>query len=488
MNQGKLEQDPAAELMREIVAKGLSGALRLSHARAKAVIYFVDGGLVFAASNLRAHRLAEILRRNNLLSEAQLADIPAQATDEELSDLLVKNERLTPAALSGIQTNQVSEILRATLLWTAGEWQFDSRVRIGGDTRVTVHVNRVLLECARHLPADHVASRFTEAQEELKQVSSGDTNLLPPEAFVLSRVSPTITLNELLTISGLAKTETLRAIYGLSLAGLVQRTAWPSTGINGTAARPTAKPGTQPAAESPVSSGNDEQGGVQALFARLETAKTYYEVLDISPRASAEEVKDAYHAHARSYHPDRFHQSDVGLRGRVDSAFAQIARAYETLNDPQLRAEYDAQQAPKPALGNSSSLPVRSMAERPPQNATNTRAENSFRQGLAAMKENKPDQALRFFAEAASIAPRQGCYRAEYGRALISQAETRRIAEIELKAAISLEPNNASYRVILAELYQALGLHRRAEGEIQRALSTDPKNEAARQFLAHLKK
>ena len=104
------------------------------------------------------------------------------------------------------------------------------------------------------------------------------------------------------------------------------------------------------------------------------------------------------------------------------------------------------------------------------------------------MKENNPKQALRFFAEAASIDPRQGRYRAEYGRALISQAETRRIAEIELKAAISLEPDNASYRVMLAELYKTVGLHRRAEGEIQRALRSDPKNEAARQFLANLKK
>lgn len=488
MNEGKLEPNPAAELIREIVAKGLSGALRLSHDRAKAVIYFENGGLVFAASNLRAHRLIEILRRNHTFSDAQLAKIPAQATDEELSDLLVKSERLTPAVLSGIKTNQVSEILRAALLWTAGEWQFDPRVRIGGDTRVTIHVNRVLLECARHLPADYVAARFTETQEELNLVSSGDANLLPPEAFVLSRVSPTIRLKELLTISGLPETETLRAVYGLSLAGVVRRAAWPSTGINGTAANPTVKQGKQTAAESPVSAGNDEQAGLQALFARLEKAKNYYDVLDVSHRASAEEVKDAYHALARSYHPDRFHQRDAELRSRVDSAFARIARAYETLNDPHLRAEYDAQQAPKPALGNSTSLPATPTADRPPPNKEDTRAENSFRQGLAAMKENNPKQALRLFAEAASVDPRQARYRAEYGRALISQPEMRRTAEIELKAAISLEPNNASYRVILAELYKALGLHRRADGEIQRALRSDPKNEAARQFLANLKK
>jgi hypothetical protein len=70
---------------------------------------------------------------------------------------------------------------------------------------------------------------------------------------------------------------------------------------------------------------------------------------------------------------------------------------------------------------------------------------------------------------------------------LINDPQTRRLAELELKAAIALEPANVSYRVALAELYNALGLRRRAEGELQRALMTDPKSDAARKLLASLK-
>ncbi len=62
-----------------------------------------------------------------------------------------------------------------------------------------------------------------------------------------------------------------------------------------------------------------------------------------------------------------------------------------------------------------------------------------------------------------------------------------RVAESELQAAISLEPNNASHRVMLAEFYQAMGLRRRAQGEVERALATDPKNEAARALLTSLR-
>ena len=85
------------------------------------------------------------------------------------------------------------------------------------------------------------------------------------------------------------------------------------------------------------------------------------------------------------------------------------------------------------------------------------------------------------------LSPREARYRAHYGQALIRQSKTRRIAETELQAALALEPDNASYRVMLAELYGLLGLQRRAEGELQRALSVDPKHEAARSLLSSLK-
>jgi predicted Zn-dependent protease len=115
------------------------------------------------------------------------------------------------------------------------------------------------------------------------------------------------------------------------------------------------------------------------------------------------------------------------------------------------------------------------------------RAETSFQHGLDALKRSRPDEAIRFLAEAATLSPREARYRAQYGQALIRRPGTRRIAETELQAALSLEPENTSYRVMLAELYKQLGLLKRAEGELERALVADPKNEAARVLLRSLK-
>jgi Tfp pilus assembly protein PilF len=69
---------------------------------------------------------------------------------------------------------------------------------------------------------------------------------------------------------------------------------------------------------------------------------------------------------------------------------------------------------------------------------------------------------------------------------LAAGKDTRRRAEAEIQAAIKLDPDNSSYRVMLAELFFNLGFFKRAEGELERAVSLDPNNEAARKLMAKL--
>ena len=62
----------------------------------------------------------------------------------------------------------------------------------------------------------------------------------------------------------------------------------------------------------------------------------YYELLGIPRTATPEELKKAYRGLARDLHPDR-NPGDAEAEAR----FKEIAVAYETLSDPQRRAQYD---------------------------------------------------------------------------------------------------------------------------------------------------
>jgi curved DNA-binding protein CbpA len=493
---GKLSQNPAAELIREIAESQLTGALRLQRQRAKAVALFEAGQLLFASSNLRAHRLREILKRRGF-TDAQLGDSSASTSDNELAAALLKSGAVTPETLAAIRSGQVCDVLRAALLWTEGSWVFDPRARLANEARVRLDVNQILLECARHLPTDFVTARFPAVPGTYSPVANtqGCPALLPTEAFVLSRASGGVSLNELTALSGLSEAEALRTIYALSLAGQLQRSDWPSA-LSAEAARVAKTPGQRaedrvPGPEPPTTPGpaGAEPEDVDALFARLAAAKDYYEVLNVGRSATGDEVKSAYHALARLFHPDRFHQREAALRRNIESAFARIAQAYETLSNQSLRDGYDKKQPPKVrAPRRESAAPVRPSnggGARPAAEAN--RAETSFKRGMEAMQSNRHEEAIRLLAEAAMLSPREARYRAHYGHALIKQTKTRRLAEGELQAALSIDPDNTSYRVMLAELYQELGLRRRAQGELERALLADPKNQTARQLLLSLK-
>jgi curved DNA-binding protein CbpA len=488
--QGKTSAHPLAELIREISTAGLSGALRLSLQRVKVAIYFETGRLVLATSNLRAHRLREVAQRNGLTA-AHLVEFPATLADRDLAAALVQRKLLRPETLSAMRANQVSEVLRLALLWTEGDWEFDPRVRLADDVAVEIDIARLLRECARHLPASFVASRLTRTNSTYSRADGPTENLLPSEGVILSRVSNRLTLSELAILGNCDEEESNRAVYALALSGLLQPSDWPSAlalEITPVAAKPQTAARVETAAVLPNEV--DQRAEVEAFLARRQGAKDHYEVLDIARLATNDEIKDAYHALARSFHPDRFHQSDPQLRSQVESAFARVAQAYEVLSDRARRAEYDSRRTNRPQAQSrqTTAAPATNGTKSPGKEAAGNRAATSFQHGLDSLKLNRIDEAIRFLAEAAMLSPLEARYRAHYGHALIRQANMRRVAETELQAALSIEPGNAAYRVMLAELYKALGLQRRAEGELARALAVDPNNRAGRSLLASLKR
>ncbi len=70
----------------------------------------------------------------------------------------------------------------------------------------------------------------------------------------------------------------------------------------------------------------------------MPTREDLYEVLGVSRGASDDDIKKAYRALARRYHPDVARGGD---KSGAETKFKQINQAYEVLSDPAKRSQYD---------------------------------------------------------------------------------------------------------------------------------------------------
>lgn len=497
---GQLSEQPLVELIREMLAKSLGGRLRLEHDKIQVVVYFDSGNFLYAASNLRTLRLREYLEKSNLVSQQTLAQFNDRVSDMDIVKVLCAQKHLARSAAEQLQTRQVLDILRLALLWTDGTWQFDSRSRLNESLNLKIDVNSLLQDASRRLPPEFAASRFSNPAELIAPAATplAYDNLLPAEGFLLSRLDRPMPLRELVAVSGVGEQETLALVYSLALNGLLTREHWKSSFRN---AQPAPRPEPEkvaPTTREPSRDTEVDLNDVENFLERVKKAQTYYDVLGVGWEVAPQDLKTVYYQLARQYHPDRFRKAEGSLVTRLESAFARITQAYDTLRDDKLRASYNAKlaarrkaeqiadSAPKPTTPAPESEAV-SEGVTEPSISVSERAEVQFKEGLAALELGQRQVAMGLFGSAASAVPKEPRYRAYYGHLLAAHERTRRIAETELLAAIKLDPGNAEYRMMIAELYRDLGLKLRAKGEAERAVAADPNNRKARDLLRALK-
>lgn len=490
---GKLTDQPLAELIREISFKGLSGTLRLKYELVQSAVYFDEGQLVFAASNLRTRRLRAYLEKIPSITPDVLNTLESNKPDLQMLSGLQSAKVVTEEQVVALLTALVTDVLRIALLWDDGTWEFDERARFAEQYHVKLEIPNLLREAAHRVSATLVASRFLNPTEVFARAPriSNIHGLLPAESFILSRLDEPMTLENLVALSGLRDREAHKMIYGLALSGCVTREHWHNAFRTDATKVRVEKPETSPMFASKFDK-SDEDVDLEQFLNRVNQADDYYEILELPLKAETSEVKDAYYKLARRYHPDRFHlKSGTSLHTNLGTAFARVTQAYETLMDANARASYDAAQQRIRAFesSNAAKIPVDAVDDSDFDFSENAEhPEHNYREGLTALQQGRINAAINQLAAAARLMPGEARYRAHYGKALAASDRMRRLAEVELQEAVRLEPRNPSYRIMLAELYINLGFHRRAQTELERALAIDPNSASAASLLRKVQK
>lgn len=76
-------------------------------------------------------------------------------------------------------------------------------------------------------------------------------------------------------------------------------------------------------------------------LARILDELDYYQLIHLDPSATAAELKKAYHATSRAFHPDAHLQAAPELRAACIRISKRLTEAYCVLRDPRRRKAYD---------------------------------------------------------------------------------------------------------------------------------------------------
>ena len=506
--QGNFFTHPLAELLSEIAKARLNGSLRGTDGdkKRKWVIYFKSGKVVFAVSNVKTSRLFYMMLSQGRLSKEDILKVPNYANDLEYASFLQTNGVLTKDATDKLFVEQIESIIVDTIAWPDGDWAFSSLARVREGLSYDIDAKKLVLDYARCLPAERVLGRFRSMDEGFARsdISEDSLKLTAEEEFVLSCAADhPQSAAAFVHMSSVCEGATLQCLYSLWLAGLLIRNDWsPAFTPSQVAAMreaklelrreskvPTLTSVPEPTVQAPAVV--DEPVVTQAVMSvedyldQVESAETYYDMLDVHPRAEYDQIKKAYFRLARSFHPDRYHAGGGELFRRVQNAFTEIAQAHETLKQPDTREIYDYRM--RKELASREKIAARSGEDRA-QAMNDQRATENFDAGFNFLMDDDPEQAVPFLARAAHFDPKNARYRAYYGKALSADEKQRHKAESELQTAVKLEPNNTTFRLILAEFFIQFNLLKRAEGELNRLLAISPSNREALDMLARLKK
>jgi DnaJ-class molecular chaperone len=94
--------------------------------------------------------------------------------------------------------------------------------------------------------------------------------------------------------------------------------------------------------DDPIDLTEEQRRDLDNLYAELR-ATSLYDLLGVTRLSDKKEIKRAYYASTRRYHPDRYFGKRLGsYKRKLEAIFVRMTEAHDVLCTPERRAQYDA--------------------------------------------------------------------------------------------------------------------------------------------------
>jgi curved DNA-binding protein CbpA len=201
-------------------------------------------------------------------------------------------------------------------------------------------------------------------------------------------------------------------------------------------------------------------------------------LLGVGRDATEQETRKKYFNLAKLYHPDRHFRPEMGdMKERLETLFAAIHDAYETLIDQSKRDQYD--------LVLMRGTKKHGVSEETHADKPDNReiAVEQFNRGMKEFHAGNFWGAEEAFRWALRLEPGNAEYSFRLGLTLSRIPRRGHEAEGFLIKAIERAPSNIDYYLAFGEFYMKLGVKTKARALYQEALKRNPNSEKIKQAI-----
>jgi curved DNA-binding protein CbpA len=443
-----------AYFLRDVSLNKKTGRLDFKFGEIQKYLFFQNGNLIFARTNVALEKIGEVMFRLGFISQEVHSKIeqyiePRQNIGKVLVGLgIIKDQELE----EGLMT-QMKEITLSLFSYFEGEIRFQEQERfVDQSIQSRIGIPFLIEEGIRGMRFHPELKKALENRVPVFLARVHQHLLTDAEKQLLGHINGKLDGSSLAALSGMSPEEFWKSLYLLYVLGIVD---FKEEGVKTAPEAPAEPPG----------------GPVQVQIWEILSWKdrlanqNYYQFFRVAKDASEEEIKKAYFQLARKCHPDRFGRNlSSDIKKQIDDVFDLVTKAYRTLTDRAVRTDYD-----------------QKLSAGPQEDSANQakKADIKFRQGKTLFNQGRFEEAVILLEQAVRLGGQKGDYYLLLGMAESRVEAFTKKAEQDFLRAIELEPWNPEGVVALGMLYKNEGLRAKARRQFERALTIDSEHEIA---------
>lgn len=475
-------------LFQDIRTGKITGTALFSRDSEVKKVYFKEGDILFASSNLDEERLGEFLLRKEKITKAQFDQASGIVikTGKKLGAVLFEAGILTSHDLVALVKLQVKEIILKLFGWRDGHYELD-RGPLPVAEIIPLHISTgdLIIEGVSSLDWKVVRKSLPPITMIVRPAT--DPSLLFQNAHlendqreVFSLIDGNKSIQDLCSLSGIGDFNTLRAIYVLLALRMAEKGEI-KTEDDKKFVRDVVRDAVthkEKSAAEPEVAVADIKKMIQSAYDSL-AGKNNYERLGVARNASAQEIKKAYFQKAKLYHPDRHFDSEMNeMKEKLEALFSGIHEAYEILSTQSQRDQYDGVLASDEKRARAATTATHQ--EKPNNQEV---AAVQFHEGKKRFNVQNFWGAEESFRWAIRLEPQNAEYIFHLGLALSRIPRRGHDAEEYFIKATELSPSNVEYLLELGNFYMRNGLKMKALSVFQKALKRDPGSDKIKSFI-----